>query len=655
MNRRDFISKGGLCLGFVGKGIKSASLYPPANSRYSLAGANARLEPITEHVSIYKDAVNVGVIRKNGKTLLIDSGDASILRDAKELRLGSVDRVLYTHYHRDQCSGALQLKKAGVRINAPASELQFFDGATQFWLDANNILNDRMNFRPEMMVLRESVTTDRGLLPGEVIDWEGLPIHVVATPGHTDGSLSYVIQVDGKGIVFSGDVIYGAGKIWEFYSLQMGFLGMRADYWGFGGTVPKLLQSATAILSHKPSVLIPSHGEAIHNPKDAIASLQSQLDSVMKNYFSLTAWRISPFHKKENAAAPAIPMLPPLSPVNLPSWLHKVEGAATSYCIVAEDKSIILFDCGFPPVVEALNRMVASGQISGVDAIWASHYHDDHTTSINVVRQKYGAKVYIQKELQDILENPMAYSMPALFTEGIHIDHVLAEGEVIHWKDYKLTSYYFPGQTLYHDGLLIEHDGTRVFMSGDSFANWGIDDYCSYNRNFIGKDGEIAGYKRCLKLLLQLKPDLLCAAHWGPKPVSQEYLQKTLDLLEEREKMLTQLLPWDDPNFGLDPYWIRAYPYRQSVFPGQTVTLEARIYNHSDSSREASAELRAPLGWQVENAESATIPAHSEGKIRLTALAPQSPPIRRQILGLAIHFDQYNLGEFAEAIVDYLI
>ncbi len=146
-------------------------------------------------------------------------------------------------------------------------------------------------------------------------------------------------------------------------------------------------------------------------------------------------------------------MLPPLPSVELPPWLRKVEGAQTSYCLVAEDKSIFLFDCGFPPIVESLSRMVSSGEISGVDAIWATHYHDDHTASINAVRRKYGGKVCIQEELQDILENPTAYCMPALLAESIHIDHVLSDGEVIHWKGYTLTACYFSGQTLYHDGL----------------------------------------------------------------------------------------------------------------------------------------------------------------------------------------------------------
>lgn len=283
-----------------------------------------------------------------------------------------------------------------------------------------------------------------------------------------------------------------------------------------------------------------------------------------------------------------------------------------------------------------------------------SHYHDDHVTSVNEVRQKYGAKVYAQKELRDILENPTAYCMPCLLPESIHVDHALSEGERIEWKGYKLTAYYFPGQTLFHDGLLIEHDGARIFMTGDSFANWGIDDYCSYNRNFIGKDGETAGYGRCLRLLMDLKPDLLVAAHWGPEPVSEAYLQKTKNILEQREGLFSALFPWDDPNFGLDPHWVRAYPYRQNVFPGQPVTLEARIFNHSDHARPALVQLRAPEGWRVGKSSAIVVPPHTEGSIRLAAVAPAHPPARRQVLGLDVRFGERNLGELTEAIVDYL-
>ncbi len=230
MNRRDFVSKEGVLLGLAGEGMKRFSFSFAGNGAESQLSAKARWEPISEHVSLYRDTVNVGVIRKNGKTLLIDSGDASILREEKSLGLGSVDRVLYTHYHRDQCPGAHQLKKVGAKIDVPASEMRFFNNATEFWLDANSSLYVSMNSRPGMMVLRELVLAERGLLPGEILNWEGIPIRVVATPGHTDGSLSYLVEADGKTIAFSGDLIYGSGKIWGFYSLQKGFPGMRADY-----------------------------------------------------------------------------------------------------------------------------------------------------------------------------------------------------------------------------------------------------------------------------------------------------------------------------------------------------------------------------------------------------------------------------------------
>ena len=87
---------------------------------------------------------------------------------------------------------------------------------------------------------------------------------------------------------------------------------------------------------------------------------------------------------------------------------------------------------------------------------------------------------------------------------------------------------------------------------------------------------------------------MLVASHWGPQPYSDEYMEKGLKLLEERRALFSRMFPWDDPNFGLDPSWIRAYPYRQFILPGQLVTIEARVYNHGGSPRQASAELRAP-------------------------------------------------------------
>jgi glyoxylase-like metal-dependent hydrolase (beta-lactamase superfamily II) len=622
-----------------------------------------QFEALSPHVGIFHEAINVAVIQRNGKSLLIGSGDGAVLEAAKKLGIGSIEWVLYTDHHRDQCASAALLKKAGVKIAVPAGEAEFFKNATGIWESADTILYDRMNFRPDLFILRSSVVPDGELQAGEVFHWEGLDIQVVPTPGPTDGSVSYIVDIDGKKFAFTGDLIYSPGQLWNFYMLQKRFPGMRGDYWGFGGAAPELLNSLDVVLSHKPVMLVPAHGAVMHDPSDAVARLKKNLDAAMSNYLTLAAWRIyfsGNFHDvpenitlPDNSSPPpdlSVPMLPTLPLPQAPSWLHFA--SSTSWYLQAEDETIFLLDCGFYPLLQTLGQLKNNGTIKGIDGIWITHYHDDHDQSINAVRREYGAKFYVQKELQDVLENPYAYSMPALTPESIHVDHPLSEGEVINWKGYKMTGYYFPGQTIFHDGLLIEHDGTRIFMTGDSYADFGIDDYCSYNRNFLGKDEP--GYDQCFRLLLKLKPDMLVASHWGPVPYSEEYMMKGLKLFEERRVLFSRMFPWDDPNFGLDPSWIRAYPYRQFILPGQLVTIEARVYNHGGSPRQASAQLRAPSGWRIHAAASVTIPPHTEGKIRLTAVAPSNPLRRREVLGLAVHFGDRNLGEVAEAIVDYL-
>lgn len=613
-------------------------------------------ESISSHVGMFHDVANVGVIRSHGKTLLIESGEGSILEAAKSFGIDSIDWVLYTDHLRDKCSGAGRLKKAGAKIAVPAGEARFFRDATAIWESADTNIYDRMDFRPDLFALRSSVVPDRELRPGDIFQWEGLDIRVIPTPGPTDGSVSFVVEIDGRTIAFTGDLIYGPGQILNLYMLQKRFPGMTGDYWGFGGAASDLLKSLDVILSNKPAILVPAHGVVMHDPTNAVATLKEKMRAMMVNYLTTAAWRIyfsGDFDAVDIKASPGpefeVPMLPALPSPKAPSWLH--HATSTSWYIQADDGTIFLLDCGFHPVVETLAQLQKHRKMRGVDGIWISHYHDDHVQSVNEVRRRYGAKVYAQAELRDILENPTAYSMPALCPESIHVDHPFMEGEVLNWKGYKLTAYYFPGQTIYHDGLLIEHEGTRIFMSGDSFANFGIDDYCSYNRNFLGDE---PGYEHCFRLLLRLKPDMLVAAHWGPIPCSEEYLRKALGLLKERRKILSAMLPWDDPNFGLDPSWIRAYPYRQSVLPGQLVTLEARVYNHSASPREATVELRAPAGWRTLQPEPAIVLPHGEGKIRLKAIAPPNPSIRRDVLGLAVQFDNRNLGEITEAIVDYL-
>lgn len=589
-----------------------------------------------------RGAINTAVFERSGQSLLVDSGEMTSAP-------GGIipEWALFTHHHRDQASNAHQLAASGTRIAVPAAEQQFFAGAEEFWNSADTILDHRYNFRPHLFTLRHSVPVARMVSGGEHSEWGGLKFEVIGTPGHTDGSVSYIVQIGGKRVALTGDLIHSPGRLWEFYSLQKRFPGMRGDYWGFGGAVEELKASLDRILERKPDLLIPSHGEIMEKPAEAIGLLTRNLDTLMENYLTTAAWRI---YFKGIYSSKANPMFPPLPAVSYPKWVRDI--ASTTKAIVAEDKSVFLSDCGHPKAIEELSRLQEAGDIGAVEGVWITHYHDDHTEHINTVRRRFGAKVYAQRELQDILENPTAYQMPCLFPESIRLDRPMGDRETLDWKGFKLTAYHFPGQTLYHDGLLVEKDGFKVFFTGDSFANWGIDDYCSQNRCFMGRD---VGYEKCFKILLEAQPDILMAAHWGPLPVSAEYLKKSINLFVEREKIYQQLFPHSDINFGLDPCWIRAYPFRQNVLPAGSLELEALVLNHSRQSMDAKVALNLPLGWEAtEPAGEKQIPPQTEARIRLRAKAPARPDRRRYVIGLSAIIDDKPLGEFAEAIADVL-
>jgi hypothetical protein len=145
------------------------------------------------------------------------------------------------------------------------------------------------------------------------------------------------VELGGKRIAFTGDLIYGPGQIHDMYSLQKAFAGMRGGYWGFGGAVEDLKSSLDRVLAKDPGLLIPSHGVIMRDPPRAVAELKQNLDAVMENYLTTCAWRANmpEVYKKSTPA-----MLPPLPAVPYPKWCRDI--TYTTKAIVADDKSVFL-------------------------------------------------------------------------------------------------------------------------------------------------------------------------------------------------------------------------------------------------------------------------------------------------------------------------
>ncbi len=143
-------------------------------------GERARcvLAPNADHMTL--DGTNTWVLREPGgrRSVVVDPGPSHAGHlDAVAEAAGEVAAVLLTHHHLDHSEAAREFAErmgCGVRALDPAYRLG-----------------------------------SEGLGEGDVVEVDGLEIQVVATPGHTADSLSFVLPAERA--VLTGDTVLGRG------------------------------------------------------------------------------------------------------------------------------------------------------------------------------------------------------------------------------------------------------------------------------------------------------------------------------------------------------------------------------------------------------------------------------------------------------------
>ena len=63
------------------------------------------LQKISENLYLFEDTCNVYIVKEDSRALLIDFGSGKVLKHLNEIGIASVDWILHTHHHRDQCQG----------------------------------------------------------------------------------------------------------------------------------------------------------------------------------------------------------------------------------------------------------------------------------------------------------------------------------------------------------------------------------------------------------------------------------------------------------------------------------------------------------------------------------------------------------------------
>lgn len=129
---------------------------------------------------------------KTHECVLIDTGgDYRKIKDTLFALNYTPRAVLLTHGHFDHIGACESFQKDGLKIYIAFPD----DGFTT---------NPRLDGFPDVSKLTKAFKCDEYVFDGETLDIAGLKIEVIATPGHSKGSVCYLIG----DFLFTGDTLF---------------------------------------------------------------------------------------------------------------------------------------------------------------------------------------------------------------------------------------------------------------------------------------------------------------------------------------------------------------------------------------------------------------------------------------------------------------
>jgi glyoxylase-like metal-dependent hydrolase (beta-lactamase superfamily II) len=620
----------------------------PQGAGWDIGAHELGTAPLPPGIVFLPGPVNGLFLPRGGKSLAV-YGDPSG-------RQATPDAVLLTEARRDVTWAARDLARRGAQVIAPEKEALSLSQPEKFWSEwREKRFHDYAQQSTRLPV--EPLAVARTVKGGDRVTWADLSIRVLDTPGYTRGGVSYLIDLGGKTIACTGDLIRDDGRLQDLFSLQDAIPEAKiGGYHGWAGRLGELMTSLDRLAAAKPDVLVPLRGPIIAEPLAAIARLQQRIRAVYANYLSIDAlrWYFKDDHIRAKArrvlgTQATVDWMPMAETLPLPEAIVAI---SNSRLLLAADRTGFLVDCGGTGILDELRKLRATGRLTAVEHVFVTHYHDDHTDALPALVAEFGAQVHACGSLIELIERPGDYRLPCLTKNPTAVTAKHQDRDSWPWKDYRLTIFDHPGQTLHHNALLIEHrQGWSAFCAGDSFTPSGIDDYCLQNRNFL-REG--AGYLRCLAQLEQLPAGcLLLNQHVEPAfRFSPAQLARMRATLRERSLLLAELLPFDDPNYGLDEGWAALHPYWVKVRPGESAPLTLRLTNHSHHENTFRATVHAPASLRVTGGQSLRVAAGANGLLPLTVQAPSDGADGLQVLAVDIAWEGIDLREWTEAVVE---
>jgi glyoxylase-like metal-dependent hydrolase (beta-lactamase superfamily II) len=608
-----------------------------------------RASPLTEiapGVFRVADTCHVYVIRDpagSRTAVAVDFGSGRAFAHLDEMGVDRITDVLMTHHHRDQAQALAWAAAEGTRIHVPPVERDLFDDVDEMW-SGRPVFND-YNLRQDRFSLLEPVPVHDVVPEYRRRTYAGTSVEVVPTPGHTLGSVSYVIERDGRRLAFTGDLIYAPGKVWSLAATQWSYVENE----GPAMTVLSCLQLADRGLD----MLLPAHGDPIGDPPEALRLLAGRMsayvDSRRPYPWDLVDWLDRPY-------------------LNLTDHLLQNRTSnSCSYVLLSETGAALIIDYGYdmhtglPPGADRASRRPWLGSlpalrrdhgVTAVEVALPTHYHDDHVAGMNLLREVEGTEIWAPDHVADVLEHPMEQNLPCVWYDPVPVDRRLPLHTGVRWHEYEIIVHPLPGHTLYQAAYEFVVDGVRVLATGDQQVGMGAADGTREVLNYQYRNRfRLGDYQAAARLYRDVAPRLMIFGHWPARWVDHEYFALVAAEADEQDRLHRELLPLDETGIGPEGVLVRVAPYYARAETGSVVRLRVQVENPADAEQEAVLRPVLPAGWTAVP-EAATITLPPYGREQLVIDVTVGAPRRRARLAVDVRIGDLHLGQHAEAIVD---
>ena len=402
-----------------------------------------------------------------------------------------------------------------------------------------------MSGAPNERPLPRPVALAESLHPGAIV----CNLEVLATPGHGKNAVTLLTTVAGQRVAFCGDLLYGAGQLWNWFDLE----------WDYGAQTGQQTLLASAQRLHHVNVarFCPTHGPLAADLPQLINRLQAVLAPT-----DTDPWDEAQF------TVPSQPAQVAGFRELLPNLLQWTDCWGSCAVLLARSGHALLVDdglCQWLPLPEraARHRQVMADlkrtyHIPRIEMVIPTHYHGDHVENIPEIVATDGCEVVALDVVADVLEHPDRYRLACLLPwygtnyNAVAVDRRVSSGTRIQWRDYELEIFHLGGQTYYHAGIAVTVANRRVLFTGDSLGfSPNPEPVLCYN----DCEPTQRGWLYAIDRLIERSPHLLVCGHGGAVRDPRPLLERKRRAWERRIEQFHALSPRASLREFFDPFW----------------------------------------------------------------------------------------------------